>query len=376
MPAWPEDRPFLVVSASGRALAASAAKRGVTVVVLDLFNDLDTRASSLASRAVAGRGGGFDARKLIAAANELCPPQACAGLVYGSGLEARTGLLEKLAQGRALYGNRPAIVARLKDPLHFFPLLDALDIAHPDVRLSPPSLPAGWLAKRAGGAGGGHVRRASARHGARVDRYFQRVQEGRALSALFAADGRRARIIGCNEQWTAPAWSARRYLYAGAVSRPSIPPAVDARVRDLIDRLVGATGLTGINGVDFILDGQTPYVLEINPRPTATIDLYDDEIHGGAFLAHLRACLGELPVVQVSMQSRAHAIVYAAGMVRIPPCIDWPDWCTDLPAAGSTIAAGAPVCSVQARAESSEAARTLALSRRDAMRDLLLEKAA
>ena len=44
MQALAEKLPLLLVSASGRALAQSAARAGVPVVVLDLFNDLDARA--------------------------------------------------------------------------------------------------------------------------------------------------------------------------------------------------------------------------------------------------------------------------------------------------------------------------------------------
>jgi predicted ATP-grasp superfamily ATP-dependent carboligase len=376
MPAWPEDKPWLVVSVSARALVASAARQGIAVVALDLFNDLDTRARAVASRAVASLRGRFDARRLIRAANELCPPEACAGLVYGSGFEARTGLLERLTRGRALYGNQAALVARMKDPLRFFPLLDALGISHPEVRLTPPRQPAGWLLKRTGGAGGGHIRRASRRHRTAAGCYFQREQCGRVLSALFAANGRRARIIGLSEQWTVPAGGARRYLYAGATSRPRIAQAAAERLGRLIDKLVAASGLVGINGVDLVLDSDTPYVLEVNPRPTATIDLYDDDVEGGIFHAHVRACGGELPIVKPPAQSRAHAIVYALATVRIPPAVDWPPWCTDLPQAGSTIAAGAPVCSVRASADTSDAARALVLARHDRVRGLWQEKAA
>ena len=148
------------------------------------------------------------------------------------------------------------------------------------------------------------------------------------------------------------------------------------RIAGLVDRLVEASGLVGINGVDFVLDADTPYVLEVNPRPTATIELYDDDVEGGTFCAHLRACRGELPDVTTTRQSRAHAIVYAPATLRIPPAVDWPQWCTDLPQAGSTIAAGAPVCSVHACAETCEAARALVLSRHDCIRTPWLEKAA
>ena len=59
MPASSEQSPLLLVSASARALAQSAARSGLPVVVLDLFNDLDVRALAVASRSVAGWIGGL-----------------------------------------------------------------------------------------------------------------------------------------------------------------------------------------------------------------------------------------------------------------------------------------------------------------------------
>lgn len=372
----PENLPLLLVSASARALAQSAARAGVLVVVLDLFNDLDARALAVASRGVAGRNGKFDSRQLLAAAQELCPPERCAGLVYGSGLEGRSRLLERLSNGRTLFGNRPETVAALKDPARFFPLLDSLGIAHPQIRLDPPPGVVGWLVKRTGGSGGSHVRQARSRHRARAHRYFQRFQPGRTLSVLFAADGRRARVIGFNEQWTAGVRHCAPYCYGGAVSQPSLPQQTQRRIAGLLDDLVQASGLVGLNGLDFILAGETPFVLEINPRPTATIDLYDADIGGGMLAVHLRACCGELPEILAAGVARAHAIVYAAVALRVPVGIEWPAWCTDLPEGGSVIPMGAPVCSVHAAAATSAEARGLTLARRSRMEDSLWERAA
>ena len=377
MPASSEQLPLLLVSASGRALARSAASSGLPVVVLDLFNDLDVRELSVASRGVAAQGGKFDARRLLATARIMCPPEQCGGLVYGSGFEGRTGLLARLAQGRTLFGNAPDIVARLKDPDRFFCLLDSLGIAHPETRLNPPADIAGWLIKRAGGAGGSHVRAAGSRHRARPGRYFQKWLAGRTLSVLFAANGRDARVIGFNEQWTAGVASCPAYCYGGAVGGISLPHAVEARIAAALGRLVHETGLVGLNGLDFILDGEgEPSVLEVNPRPTATIDLYDEDFDSGLLALHLRACRGELPDTHRTPASRAHAIVYAAEALRIPAGTLWPQWCTDIPEGGSVIPAGAPVCSVHSRAATSTLARDLAMARRDSMNMLLFRKAA
>jgi predicted ATP-grasp superfamily ATP-dependent carboligase len=91
---------------------------------------------------------------------------------------------------------------------------------------------------------------------------------------------------------------------------------------------------------------------------------------------HIRACCGELPSRPRLNRARAHAIVYAAAVLRVPVRIDWPEWCTDLPEAGSTIQAGAPVCSVHAEARTAGLARQLVIGRREQIQANLLERAA
>jgi predicted ATP-grasp superfamily ATP-dependent carboligase len=376
MQASPERQPLLLVSASARALAQSAARGRLPAVALDLFNDLDTRALAVASQGVAGRNGRFDSRRLIAAAQALCPPEKCAGLVYGSGLEGRTKLLARLARGRVLFGNPPQTVAMLKNPARFFSLLDSLGIPHPEVRVDPPADVSGWLVKRGGGAGGSHVRPARVRHRARADRYFQRLQAGRSLSVLFAADGQAAQVIGFNEQWTGGAWRGARYRYGGAVSRVIVQKNIEAQVAGFLARMVERVGLVGLNGLDFILAGDTPFVLEINPRPTATLELYDADAEGGMLQLHLRACRGQLPGAGINGPSRAHAIVYAADSLRIPADMTWPSWCTDLPEGRSMIAAGAPICSVHAASASSAQAQQQVLQRCARMERVLFKEAA
>jgi predicted ATP-grasp superfamily ATP-dependent carboligase len=369
-------KPLLVVSASGRALAQSAARAGYPVVVLDLFDDLDMRDVAQASRAVSTRRGRFDASALLAAAERLCPPAASEGLVYGSGFEGRVRLLERLARGRQLFGNSPAAVRLLKDPDRLFPLLDRLGLSHPRVRRDAPRDVRNWLVKRTGGAGGLHVRPATIRHGARPDRYFQALQPGRVMSLLFAANGERAHAIGYNEQWTAPIQHQSPYRYGGAVSGADVPTCVTAQIESALDRLVRETGLVGLNGLDFILTGDVAHVIEVNPRPTATVDLYDPDIDGGMFDLHIRACQGDLRSIRPIGGARAHGIVYAWQAVRVPPGISWPAWCTDIPHAGSVIPSGAPICSVHAAASTGHHARRLAQSRLAQMSDQLQERVA
>lgn len=372
-----ESGPILVVAVSGRALAASAARAGRSVVVLDYFADRDTCAHALACRSVvSGQALRFDRHLLLASAAELAPAGGSAGLIYGSGFEGRTALLARLSAGRRLYGNAPDVVVAVRKPAAFFPLLDRLGIRYPEIRYTAPTDPTGWLEKEPGGAGGTRVRPADRRRVA-ASAYFQRQMPGRACSVLFLADGHRSRVIGFNEQWVSLARAGLPYLYGGAVSRIAVPPTVEADLRSRLDALVEATGLVGLNGLDFLLDEDRWSVLEVNPRPTATMELYDPDFERGLLEAHLRACDGELPSATAPAgTSRASSIVHAAHPWQVSEGFSFPEWCRDIPQAGLRIATGDPVCTVHAEAAAQELAVALVRERqRDVERRLAQEAA-
>lgn len=372
---------FLVVALSGRALAAAAQRSGHGIRVLDLFGDTDTRAAARASEVVAGDlERGFDERALLDAADRIAPTDGANasprfGLVYGAGLEDRPELLGLLRAGRTLYGNGPATLERAKDPRVFFPLLDRLRIPHPEVALALPADAAGWLVKRAGASGGAHVTPADASpHAASddacrssQDRYWQRRLAGTTIGVSFLADGERAFVIGCNEQWTAqtkrqssPHHSHDSFRFGGTLQPADLSPRVASRIAAALDALVPALGLVGLNSLDAIVCGEDFAVIELNPRPGASLDVYEGDDQAGLFARHLRACEGELPTDwRGPTQATAMAIVYAEAAARTPFENPWPQWVADRPASGVLIEEGAPVCTVLAAASTRDAARQL-----------------
>lgn len=363
--------PCLIVATTGRALARSARRGGHPVVVLDLFGDSDTRSYATRCRRLPARGWDFDAAATLAAAGEFGPPPM--PLVAGSGFEGSIELLGELARGRTLFGNVPATVAATKDPQTFFGVLDELGIAYPETSLRPPAAADGWLVKTVGASGGVHVR--PARPGERGDPagYFQRRVDGTSASLLFLADGQRARVVGFNELWTRDAGDAP-FAYAGAINRVTLSRRLRARIAADVDALVDALGLVGLNGMDFIACGDDYRVLEINPRPTATIDLHDDHHGGSLFDLHLRACRGELPgVLPASKAVRAHAVVYAPAALRLNASHAFPDWCSDLPAGPADFAPGLPVCMVHASGTRSSDVKRLVRRRRAVIENSLME---
>jgi predicted ATP-grasp superfamily ATP-dependent carboligase len=366
------SRPVLIVAVTGRAIAASAARGGFPVVVLDYFADRDTVAVAHEARAVVAAGAWrFDRRALLRLAAELVRPGASAGLVYGAGFEGAPELLARLAADRVLLGNPPEVVARVRDPAQIFPLFDRLGISHPEVRSTPPEDPAGWLVKRAGGAGGAHIRPATRRWIPR-DGYFQRHTAGVPHSVLFLADGRRGCIVGVNRQWTADARPDRPFLYGGAVGGVLLPPSLAAALPAQLDQLIAATGLVGLNGLDFLVEDERWSALEVNPRPTATLDLYDEDVPAGLFALHVEACHGLLPAaLPHGDRHRAHAVVHASIPFEVSAEFSFPVGCRDIPVPGSRFSVGDPLCSIHAEGASIAGALTQLAERRRSLETAL-----
>ncbi|MGH6829569.1 MAG: ATP-grasp domain-containing protein, partial [Methylocella sp.] len=197
---------ILIAAPSGRALAAAARRAGYRPLVADFFDDSDTRGFCAANRLIeGGLEAGFNAQSLIAALEELAKETTPCGFVYGAGFEDRAGLLELVAQRWTLFGNPPAVVGSVKDPVRLAELCAVLNIPHPKISARMPRDRQHWLVKSAGGSGGSHVAPAGARRAEGEKIYFQRIAAGEPVSILFLADGAKARVVGLSRQWAAPA---------------------------------------------------------------------------------------------------------------------------------------------------------------------------
>ena len=175
----------------------------------------------------------------------------------------------------------------------FAALCHDFGVAHPAVSAAPPSDPTGWLRKRIGGAGGAHVRLAKGKAAKSEDRerlYFQRQVTGRAVSLLFLADGKDTLPLGFSAQWSNPTREAP-FRFGGAVRPAGIGPRLKRRLCADAENLARHLGLRGLNSADFLIEGDTAWLIEINPRPGATLDLFDSP-SAPLFALHVDACRG------------------------------------------------------------------------------------
>jgi predicted ATP-grasp superfamily ATP-dependent carboligase len=366
-----KKRPWLLVGLSMRPLAESAARFGHDICVIDACADRDTRQAcgDRLVRLECGTPWRIDAAALQAAVVEArlrFAPDGFAGIIPGSGFEAQPELLELLAAHAPIVGCDSGTVQAVREPRRWFELLDRIGAPHPAVRFdNPPTDPAGWLAKSAGGSGGWHIRICRSELPTTASDYFQQHTLGRPASALFLADGRSARIIGW--QWQRIASSADwPWRYGGVIAAPDLAPGLRDRVASVCSAIVERVPVRGIAGLDFLVDGEHFSVLELNPRPAASIALYPQK----DFLAlHSRAnygpSAGALSVIAVAENSEiaGEAVLYAAETLPIAASFAWPVWCSDIPGSNSHIAAGQPICTVRASAETPQAVEAM-LTRR------------
>jgi predicted ATP-grasp superfamily ATP-dependent carboligase len=367
----------LIAAFSGRALAQSARRAGYEPLVADAFGDLDTRQAAASFRAIDGAmQTGFRTKPLIRALDALASaaPSPPIGLILGSGFEDKPRLVAALAERYRLLGSDAAVYRSCKNPSIFFVKLDELGVAHPETQTAPPADTTGWLTKRIGGSGGRHIRVCHETAKQRPRRYFQKQLFGERLSVggVFASDRTH---LAPTRQWITPS-PEQPFRFGGAVSMPDIDASLRQNLANIATRVASAFKLTGMASFDFIVAEDKPYLLEVNPRPGASLDVLDDA-NGDLFHAHAAACLGTpfsvtpLPI----KHARAMAILHADRGALTLGATPWPAWSADRGAAGTVIPKGAPLASAFADAASADEAQRLALARLAELEDLIYEHA-
>ncbi len=135
--------------------------------------------------------------------------------------------------------------------------------------------------------------------------------------------------------------------------------------------MAAAFRLVGLNSIDFLVANDAFHLLEINPRPGATLDIFVDR-EGGLLTAHIEACRGCLPSQSlIFAMACATSIAYAPCDLASMPNFDWPEWCKDRQKPGTRLRNGDPVCTISGEAEEPAIARALVDQRLNDFREYL-----
>lgn len=387
---------LLLVGVSTRALAASVRRSGFRgrLLALDLFADLDQQALCPCLAPGWNLRGARGTAALLRVAARLRPRR----VMFSGGMETHPRLLAVLERQAPILGNGAPAVRAVRDPARFFGFLGAAGLPHPRTWIGG-SAERAWHpeARRLARAGrllwkprhgGGGLRIRIARTSRARAGYFQERVHGIPGSVAFIGDGRRCRVLGCSRVLCGEAGlGAAGFAYCGNLWGPP-EEWIPAPARGILARaaalLTARFGLRGLNGIDFVLARDVPLLLEVNPRYTSSMELIEEGWGRSLFALHREACLrGRLPGPGVVPEGGVRAQGWIGKGILYAPRF-FMTWdlssflearARDIPRPGSSAGAGAPLCTLVARAASAGACRRLLLERGARLRRALFAAA-
>lgn len=330
--------PILIFAQSARFIAESAAHAGYTVWAADCFGDVDTQRVAARYQQLPALSALNDA-DLLTILQKLSKGENCY-LVCGTGIEQCYSLLKNLPANILLLGNDFNALQQLRQPELFFLLLQQLALPHPALFDQPNE---NSLTKNLRSSGGMGINRASFANG---DFYQQQIT-GLSASVCFIANGHDARLLSINEQHCEEGSFRLQHI----VSPLTLAEKQRHQLQVIIALLTQHAGLRGVNSLDFMIDQDDHIqILEVNPRISASAELIADYLP--LFEWHVSACMGKLPsFISSSRHMRQLSYVFSPMKIKTPQDVVWPATCHDLPAAGTLIAAGEPICTIVVQAE-------------------------
>ena len=376
-------------------MADSASRAGWDVHAADLFCDLDLQA--IAKVAVPVAHGTDDAAtgypwSLITAAEDFPPSTAWC---YTGAIENHPDLIDAIARVRPLAGNPSDVVRRLRDPAELAPAASAAGLSFPETLSSPDGVPLDgtWLIKPLAGAGGRGIRRwtravadQTMPRATKANQLpiWQRYTTGTPLSASFCFSEGATRLLGVSRQLIGEPWChAGPFAWCGAVALQTASGRTDTDpLVASLERLGGVLAErfrpVGLVGVDLVADAAASItVIEVNPRPTASMELFERSGSGSIAADHLAACGFATPSaitleqpLPLPASTWAKAVLFATEPTPVSQSLidcltretspwtqadrGWPAL-ADIPRPGQTIATGAPVVTIFATGTNDDA---------------------
>jgi predicted ATP-grasp superfamily ATP-dependent carboligase len=356
---------ILAAGVSVRSLARSAMAAGYEVLTADGYGDRDLIEASPGP-----------VRHLTvspfepgAVADHVTMPYDA--VAYTSSFENHADALERLAAGRVILGNPPAVLRDVRRAERVRDVLNAAGLPSPAVYAAAGDATRmahgrRFLAKPRHSGGGSGVRPWRPAEPILDGELLQEWVEGVPGSLIFLADGREVMTVGVTRQLIGDAvFGANGHRWCGNLLGNEDAPVLAAQQEVAVSAAAAARaitrafGLRGINGIDFIARNGTAVVIEVNPRWTAAVELVERALGMSLFPAHVSACEGALPLLD---QPRAVGVIGKA--VRFAPadCVmpNTDSWLADgitgdVPMSGSSVARGAPICTLFATGPTSAA---------------------
>ncbi len=369
-----EDSQLLIAGASARSAACSAIRSRLQPISLDMFADEDLKRIGETHRV------DDYPRGLPSLADAIEPCR----WIYTGALENYPDVVASISKRHLLCGNSPDVLSNVRDPFTLAEILESANLPSLGLRrhAEPPVADGTWLLKQIQSSNGTGVfiwnEAAATQFSPDRGHYFQEFKQGTSMSALFLAARNATFLIGVAEQFVAGNDPLLRpFTFCGAIA-----PITDQKnAVDAIERIGCCVAekceLRGLFGCDFVANDNTAWLAEVNPRYTATTELYEMSFDAPLLRWHLMACesfdatqrqdliAGEWETQVAERQNQPHPrffskrILYAEFSVKTGSLTEF---CTnrgdsgqfplvaDIPANETVILPGQPICTVFAEA--------------------------
>ena len=276
-------QPLAIVGASTRSAAASAVRAGFQPLAADLFGDVDLQRIATTTRIRPYPEGFLDWMRTVEP-TEL-------------DVHRRDGKLSRARRSdgvdRAAARQSGRCAPRVRSPWELGNALRGAGLLFPETRASAEGLPndGSWLAKTYSGASGSGVRVLRGKENATEQVCFQKRIDGTPCIAVYVAADGEAQLLGVTRQIIGEPWlRAHGFQYAGSIGPWPVSEATRATLARLGKVLSEQFELAGLFGVDFILDGEQVWTVEVNPRYTASVEIVERCTDARAIAAHVAAC--------------------------------------------------------------------------------------
>lgn len=361
---------IMVVGVNTRPVVKSAKALGLKTIAVDCFGDVDLleRADIVFSMR-SERPKSSKRSTLFQLSLQALEAHEVDAILLTSGTEHNPQLIEELGKRAKIIGNNNTTQLEIcKNKEKLFRIADKLDISYPlthRVRTRDEALEAAGdvgypvVLKPAFGGGGIGIRLAKSPE--EVNRFFKRVLsagDGESLyvqqyirgidaSASVLSSGDEAKCLTVNEQIIGDKrlGAPGPFGYCGNIVPLKAEKKLTEKIAKYAETLCSEIGLLGSNGVDFVLSGNNPHLMEINPRFQGTIDCIEKLLRINLVEEHIRACGGGLCSYKRPVGYSVKLIVYAKENVKIPGLRAFPG-IVDIPRKDSIVKRGKPICSV------------------------------
>ena len=293
---------IVVAAASARFLAASSLRAGRPVSTIDLFADVDTvktcRQSDQHLFPEQAQNFAWQCRDMdevwrrveaLVSDGDFHGPSGPPVLLIGGGLESYFGndTTSHVLPGQA----NPFGSLDVKQWRHVSEFCSENSIGFPNSsrELDAREFDQGWLVKTDFSSGGLGVQFAQANVSLEPDQFFQKYIDGRSTGACYVAappaqgeESSLVELLGVCEPVSSPepevSGQPFPFCYAGSTG-PMDPSCLTSTTLTELKRVGSLAanhfGLAGVFGIDFILKHDRLWLLEINPRITASAELIE-----------------------------------------------------------------------------------------------------